>query len=152
MNSAATPACATKRSRHGRKAHAESSSSADRIQSRAATRAAEFDASLATSGIAAISVTDAVATSLLASAGKNLKELQDKLDTGDLMGGIDCKGTEARANIVIQQEKKKGRNVLGGAALRQGARSTRRAADRGCAHRSPRQQRRLELARQRAMK
>lgn len=68
-----------------------------------------FDASLASSGIAAISVTDAVGDKLL--GGKTLKELQDKLDTGDLMGGIDCKGTLA-ANIVIQQEKKKGRNVL----------------------------------------
>ena len=70
-----------------------------------------FDASLASSGIAAISVTDAVGDKLLAGTGKTLKELQDKLDTGDLMGGIDCKGMLA-ANIVIQQEKKKGRNVL----------------------------------------
>ncbi len=70
-----------------------------------------FDASLASSGIAAISVTDAVGDKLLAGTGKTLKELQDKLDTGDLMGGIDCKGTLS-ANIVIQQEKKKGRNVL----------------------------------------
>jgi len=70
-----------------------------------------FDASLASSGIAAISVTDALGDKLLAGTGKKLKELQDKLDTGDLMGGIDCKGTLA-ANIVIQQEKKKGRNVL----------------------------------------
>lgn len=70
-----------------------------------------FDASLATSGIAAISITDAVGDKLLADTGKTLKELQDKLDTGDLMGGIECKGTLA-ANIVIQQEKKKGRNVL----------------------------------------
>lgn len=71
-----------------------------------------FDASLANSGIAAISITDALGDKLLATAGKNLKELQDKLDNGDLMGGIECKGTLA-ANIVIQQEKKKGRNVLG---------------------------------------
>ncbi|MGV3660644.1 MAG: M28 family peptidase [Prosthecobacter sp.] len=72
-----------------------------------------FDASLATSGIAAISITDAVGDKLLASAGKKLKELQDKLDTGDLMGGIDCKDLKLGANIVIQQEKKRGRNVLG---------------------------------------
>lgn len=70
-----------------------------------------FDASLASSGIAAISVTDAVGDKLLAGTGKTLKELQDKLDNGDLMGGIDCKGALA-ANIVIQQEKKKSRNVL----------------------------------------
>lgn len=72
-----------------------------------------FDASLATSGIAAISITDAVGDKLLASAGKKLKDLQDTLDKGDLMGGIDCKDQKLGANIVIQQEKKKGRNVLG---------------------------------------
>ena len=72
-----------------------------------------FDASLASSGIPAISVTDAVADTLLKSAGKTLKELQDKLDKGDLMGGIDCTGLKLSASIVIQQEKKTGRNVLG---------------------------------------
>lgn len=72
-----------------------------------------FDASLASSGIAAISVTDAVANKMLASANKTLKELQDKLDTGDLMGGIDCKGLKLSSHIAIEQEKKKGRNVLG---------------------------------------
>ena len=72
-----------------------------------------FDASLASSGIAAISVTDAVADRLLKSAGKNLKDLQDKLDTGDLMGGIDCTGLKLSAVIDIKQEKKVGRNVLG---------------------------------------
>ncbi len=72
-----------------------------------------FDASLASSGIAAISVTDAVADRLLKSAGKTLKELQDKLDTGDLMGGIDCTGLKLSAVIDIKQEKKTGRNVLG---------------------------------------
>lgn len=70
-----------------------------------------FDASLASSGITAVSVTDAVGDRLLAGAGKTLKELQDKLDTGDLMGGIDCKGMLA-ASINIQQEKRTGRNVL----------------------------------------
>ncbi|MCX6854411.1 MAG: M28 family peptidase [Verrucomicrobia bacterium] len=72
-----------------------------------------FDASLASSGIAAISVTDAVADRLLKSAGKTIKELQDKLDTGDLMGGIDCTGLKLAAQIDIKQEKKTGRNVLG---------------------------------------
>ena len=72
-----------------------------------------FDASLATSGIPAISLTDALADTLLKSAGKTAKELQDKLDTGDLMGGIECKDLKLSAKIVIQQEKKTGRNVLG---------------------------------------
>lgn len=73
----------------------------------------QFDASLATSGIPAISITDAVADELLKPAGKTIKELQTKLDNGDLMGGIDCKGLQLAANIVIKQEKKTGRNVLG---------------------------------------
>ena len=72
-----------------------------------------FDASLATSGIAAISVTDAIADSFLKSAGKTLKELQEKLDTGDLMGGIECGKLTLAATIDIKQEKKTGRNVLG---------------------------------------
>jgi len=72
-----------------------------------------FDASLATSGIAAASVTDALADKLLKPAGKTLKELQDKLDTGDLMGGIDCGKRLVSAKIDIRQEKKTGRNVLG---------------------------------------
>jgi len=72
-----------------------------------------FDASLATSGVAAISITDALADKLLKPAGKTLKELQDKLDTGDLMGGIECKGLTLAAKIDIRQEKKIGRNVLG---------------------------------------
>jgi Tol biopolymer transport system component len=72
-----------------------------------------FDASLASSGIATISVRDAVADKLLSSAGKTLKELQDKLDGGELMGGIECKGMNVAAHISIEQEKKRGRNVLG---------------------------------------
>jgi Tol biopolymer transport system component len=72
-----------------------------------------FDASLASSGIAAVSITDALASKLLAGAGKSLKELQDKLDTGDLMGGIECVGLKMSAHIAIEQEKKTGRNVLG---------------------------------------
>jgi len=72
-----------------------------------------FDASLASSGITAISVSDTTADKLLSAAGKTLKELQDKLDNGDLMGGIECKGLKLSANIAIEQEKKTGRNVLG---------------------------------------
>ena len=72
-----------------------------------------FDASLATSGIAAISVTDALADVFLKSVGRTLKELQEKLDTGDLMGGIECTGLKLSAKVDIKQEKKTGRNVLG---------------------------------------
>lgn len=72
-----------------------------------------FDASLATSGIPAISITDAIGNEMLKAAGKDLKTLQDKLDTGDLMGGIELKGVEIGGNVAIKQERKTGRNVLG---------------------------------------
>jgi Tol biopolymer transport system component len=72
-----------------------------------------FDASLASSGIAAVSITDAVADRLLKPTGKTLKALQDQLDTGNLMGGLECRGLTLAATIDIRQEKKRGRNVLG---------------------------------------
>jgi Tol biopolymer transport system component len=72
-----------------------------------------FDASMADSGLAAISITDTLGDKLLSGAGKTLKALQDKLDTGDLMGGINCEGFKLGVNIAIAQEKKTGRNVLG---------------------------------------
>ncbi|HYF36988.1 MAG TPA: M28 family peptidase [Prosthecobacter sp.] len=72
-----------------------------------------FDASLASSGIAAISVTDAVADRLLKPAGKTVKALQDQLDKGGLMGGIDCAGLKLSAHLDIKQERKTGRNVIG---------------------------------------
>ena len=72
-----------------------------------------FDASLASSGIPAISITDQLADALLAASGNALKPLQDKLDTGALIGGIEIKGVTLGASIVITQEKRTGRNVLG---------------------------------------
>jgi Tol biopolymer transport system component len=72
-----------------------------------------FDASLATSGIAAISVTDAVADRLLKPSGKNLEQLQDQLDKGDMMAGIDVTEVSLSGTIDIQQERRTGRNVLG---------------------------------------
>ena len=72
-----------------------------------------FDASMASSGIAAISVTDALGDKILKPTGKTLKELQDKLDTGDLMGGLVCEGIKLAGEIDIKQERKVGRNVLG---------------------------------------
>ena len=71
-----------------------------------------FDASLASSGIAAVSVTDAVGNEMLKAAGKDLKILQDKLDTGDLMGGIELPSVTLGGKVAIKQERKMGRNVL----------------------------------------
>ncbi|MCE9519277.1 MAG: M28 family peptidase [Verrucomicrobia bacterium] len=73
-----------------------------------------FDASLASSGIAAVSITDALADSLLKEDDKTLKELQTKLDKGEMVAGFKLKGwSDLETNIEIKQEKKQGRNVLG---------------------------------------
>ena len=72
-----------------------------------------FDASLASSGIPAISISDALADALLKPGGQTVKQLQDRLDTGELAGGIELKALTLGATIVITQEKRAGRNVLG---------------------------------------
>ncbi|HEX2747247.1 MAG TPA: M28 family peptidase, partial [Verrucomicrobiales bacterium] len=72
-----------------------------------------FDASQAGSGIAAISIIDEVAAALLKTAGKDLKTLQEKLDTGAQEQGFDLPGVTLAAKIDIRQEKRTGHNVLG---------------------------------------
>ncbi len=71
-----------------------------------------YDGSLAGTGVPVISVTDEVAAQWLAAAGKELKQLQDKLDTGDAMMGFALEGVQVSAEIEIQQVKRSGRNVL----------------------------------------
>ncbi len=71
-----------------------------------------FDASMAGSGITAISITNKLADKLLAASGKSLKELQDQLDTGEMMSGFKLEGMQIGGTIDIQHEKKTGRNVL----------------------------------------
>ena len=70
------------------------------------------DASLASTSIAALSVTDALAEQLLHPAGRRLKDLQDALDTGKPMMGFPIPDLALEATIDIQQEKRTGRNVL----------------------------------------
>lgn len=71
------------------------------------------DASFSTSGMAAVSVTDAVAQKILEGAGKNLKELQTALDGGDLAMGFEIPDATLSAAIDIVGERRTGRNVLG---------------------------------------
>ncbi|HEV8718114.1 MAG TPA: M28 family peptidase [Candidatus Binatia bacterium] len=71
-----------------------------------------FDASLASTSIAALSVTDAVAEQWLQPAGKTLKTLQDELDSGKPLMGFPLPEYTVEAFIDIQQEKRTGRNVL----------------------------------------
>ena len=71
-----------------------------------------FDGSQGSS-LPVISVTDAVAAAWLKASNKDLKALQEKLDSGDLVMGFPLKDLTISANLDIRQEKKKGRNVLG---------------------------------------
>ena len=71
-----------------------------------------FDASMADSGIAAISITREMAASLLKGTGKKLKALQDELDKGEMAPGFQIKGSSLATTIDIKQEKRVGRNVL----------------------------------------
>ena len=71
-----------------------------------------FDRSGGTS-IPVISISDALASKLLADSGKDLKKLQDKLDTGDMVMGFELKNAALSATIDIQTQRRTGRNVLG---------------------------------------
>ncbi|MCP4783997.1 MAG: M28 family peptidase [Fuerstiella sp.] len=73
----------------------------------------QFDGSLAGTSLAVLSVTDEVATEWLKASGKDLKTIQEKLDTGEPAMGFPIKDLKVAANVDIQQEKKTGRNVLG---------------------------------------
>ncbi|MFT5301159.1 MAG: Tol biopolymer transport system component/Zn-dependent M28 family amino/carboxypeptidase [Mariniblastus sp.] len=65
------------------------------------------------SSIAAISVTDDVAQQMLKAAGKDIKQLQDKLDSGDPVMGFNLEGFQVGGAIEIEKITGKGRNVVG---------------------------------------
>ena len=71
-----------------------------------------FDSSLSDSGVAALSATDELAQRWLKMAEKDLKELQDALDTGEPQGGFEIPGLTVGGSIDIVQQKKTGRSVL----------------------------------------
>jgi Tol biopolymer transport system component len=71
-----------------------------------------FDASLASTSIAALSVTDVVADQWVRLTGKTLQELQETLDSGQSLMGFAVPHRTLEAVIDIQQEKRLGRNVL----------------------------------------
>ena len=72
----------------------------------------QFDASLADSGIPAISIGTALAEKILAAAGKDLKALQTELDGGGMVAGFPVRGAKLGAEIDVDQETRTGRNVL----------------------------------------
>jgi len=72
-----------------------------------------FDGSLAGTSVPVLSVTDDLAQQWLDQQNKQLKDLQDKLDTGEPMMGFGLDGVELSASIDVRQVKRTGRNVLG---------------------------------------
>lgn len=75
----------------------------------------QSDGTLSGSSLPVISVTDQVVESWLAASGsgKTLKQLQDRLDQGELQMGFPLEKIELAASISIEQTKRRGRNVLG---------------------------------------
>lgn len=73
----------------------------------------QFDASLADSGIPAISMSTEMAARLIAGAGKDLKVLQTTLDKGDMVEGFEIPEVKLSTVIDVEQEVRKGRNVIG---------------------------------------
>lgn len=72
-----------------------------------------LDGTLAGSSLPVISVSNRVAAEWLAGTGKDLKELQEKLDTGDLVMGFELKDVKLTVSISVKHLKGHGRNVLG---------------------------------------
>ncbi len=73
----------------------------------------EFDASLADSGIPAVSISTELAVKLAAAAGKDLSEVQRILDDGEMVEGFEIPGARLSATIDVEQETRTGRNVIG---------------------------------------
>ncbi len=72
-----------------------------------------FDASLADSGIPAISISTELATKLVKSAGRDLSKIQKTLDKGEMVAGFTIPNASLEAVIDVDQEKRTGRNVIG---------------------------------------
>ncbi len=72
-----------------------------------------FDGSLAGTSVPVISVTDDLAQEWLDQNDKKLKELQDKLDAGELMMGFTLEDVQLSASIDVRQVKRTGRSALG---------------------------------------
>jgi Tol biopolymer transport system component len=71
-----------------------------------------FDTTLAATSIGAISITDATADRLLRSSGRSLGELQARFDRDVAAEGFELEGVSLRARIDLQQQRRKGRNVI----------------------------------------
>lgn len=72
-----------------------------------------LDGMLSGSSMPVISVTDQVAAEWFAGTDKSLKELQEKLDAGELVMGFELKAVKLTSSISVKRLKSSGRNVLG---------------------------------------
>lgn len=72
----------------------------------------KLDASTAQTSLTGISITDELAARMLASAGKDLRALQQRLDSGEVKEGFVLPGVGISAEITIIREKRHGRNVI----------------------------------------
>jgi Tol biopolymer transport system component len=67
---------------------------------------------IGTMSLGALSISDSLANDWLKSAGKNLKDLQTQLDSGEWSQGFELPGLKLAAQVDIRQEKKNSRNIL----------------------------------------
>lgn len=81
-----------------------------------------FEAAAAGATLAAVSVSDGLAEAMLASAGKQLKEMQEALDKGEAVAGFPLPGIRVTAMVDLVPETGRGRNVL--ARLKAGDRTS----------------------------
>ena len=72
-----------------------------------------LDGSLAGTSIPVISISNEVAVRWMDSANKSLKDIQTKLDKGELSMGIAIDKVQLSTHITIEQQKRTGRNIIG---------------------------------------
>lgn len=73
----------------------------------------QFEGSPVSSSLGALSITDSLAEEWLSAEGKNLKALQDELDSGRVVAGLPIKKVRLEAQVDIKKVKQWGRNVVG---------------------------------------
>ncbi len=71
-----------------------------------------FDGAVAGASITAISITDEQAQTLMAGSGKDLAQVQEALDGGEVVPGFDLPGLQVGAYISLTFDEAEGRNVL----------------------------------------
>ena len=71
-----------------------------------------YEAAAAGSRLAGISVTDQVAEAMLEASGRRLGELQEALDTGEILEGVALPGVSVNAVVDLDQQTARGHNVL----------------------------------------